>query len=276
MIPLRLYVENIAGDWFGWIEDFPGAYAPGATTREVERSAPRAFADYLNWLRSHGEPVPDDLRGVTSADFTSQVAQTIAGSVDSPADASHFMEADRRALRSHEFHQILRLLRCSRSDLVDAAGAIPPYEWDTAPPGARSIRAFLQRLADAETSMLGRIGVKPTFRPNPDPLTTLARTRAMFEAAVTAVFDEGSTGTVECDASNWSLPKVLRLAVWHERHTADQIAARLNPTMFMRSVRRQEAVIRNRDVTDRSGDAATAVEDQSPAARHTHASAYYY
>ena len=40
MVTLRLYVEY-AGDWFGWIEDYPGAYAPGPTTREVSGS-PRA------------------------------------------------------------------------------------------------------------------------------------------------------------------------------------------------------------------------------------------
>ena len=51
MLNLRLYLENIAGYWFGWIEDFPGACVQGYSMGEVERSAPRAFADYLNWLR---------------------------------------------------------------------------------------------------------------------------------------------------------------------------------------------------------------------------------
>jgi len=276
MITLRLYVENIAGDWFGWIEDFPGAYASGITSQDVERSTPRAFADHLQWLRSHGEPVPDGMWGMMSADFVPQVDQMVAGSAGSVAEARHLMAADSRALRSHEFDQAMRLLRFTRSDLVDAAGAIPPHEWDTAPLGGQSIRAHMQRLADCETSMLGRIGVEPTYRAHPNPLTTLARTREMFEAAVTSAFEEGRAASAASDGSAWPLSKVLRMSVWHERHTAVQIQARSNPTAYMRSVRHTDAVVRTRDVTDRSNDLDGIVDEEGATAKYTQASGYYY
>lgn len=276
MIPLRLHVENIAGDWFGFIEDFPGAYASGRSAPDVEQAAPRAFADYLNWLRAHGEPVPHDLWGATSADFEVSIAYTAADSADSPADARHFMPADPLPLRADEFDRHLRLLRYSRSDLVHTAGSIPPHQWDTAPLGGRSIRALLQILADVEASLLARVGAKPTYRPHPDPLTALDRGRAATEAAVTDVFHEPASERVDADGGRWSLPKVLRLALWHERNIADQIAARSNPTKYMRSFWQGEAVIRTRDVVQRGEDRAQKVTDEVPEGVLTHVSDYYY
>ncbi len=276
MITLRLYVENIAGDWFGWIEDFPGAYASGLTSQDVERSAPRAFADHLHWFKVHGEPVPPDLLGKISADFDPQIDQMISGTAGSVAEVRHCMAADRRPLRAHEFQQVMRLLRITRSDLVDAAGAIPPHQWDTAPLGGQSIRAHMQRLADCESSMLGRIGVEAAVHDHPNPLTVLARVRAMFEAAVTAEFEKGHTKTESCDSSNWPLPKVLRMSVWHERHTARQIQTRSNPVAYLRSIKHIDAVVRTRDVTDRTSDPDGIFDEESPTAKYPQVSGYYY
>ena len=275
MVTLQLHVENIAGDWFGWIEDFPGAYASGETSLEVERSAPRAFAEYLKWLREHGSPLPNHLWDTTSADFLPTLANTHPNPVDSPEEARHFMASDGKPLRAHEFQHYMNLLRYSRADLVDAAGAFPPHEWDTAPLGGQSIRAHLQRLADSEAAMLGRIGRVPSVPSHPDPLSKLARTRAMFETAITALYTEGHEITVASNGVRWSLSKVVRLSVWHERHIADRIAARSNPSKYLKSVRRSESLVGGRDVTSRHQEADDSTGENS-FARHTHASAYYY
>ena len=123
--------------------------------------------------------------------------------------------------------------------------------------------------------MLGRIGRVPSVPHHPDPLSKLARTRAMFETAITALFAEGHEITVDSNGVRWSLSKVVRLSVWHERHIADRIAARSNPGKYMKSVRRAEAVVSVRDVSSRHEEADDSAGDK-PFARHTHASAYYY
>jgi predicted RNase H-like HicB family nuclease len=276
MHTLRLYLENVAGDWFGWIEDHPGAYCRGATPHDAERAAPRAFADYLKWHKSNGEPLPPELADVTSADFETTVVETVAGAAGAPWEAPHFLPDDARHLGHHDLKLYIRLLRYSRTSLVQAAASISPHEWDTAPPGERSIRACLLSLAEGESIMLSRIGIEPTLRTHPDPLTTLGRIRAALESAAAEATERRENPIVETDAGIWSLSKVLRLAVWHERHCAEQIAVRSNPTAYMRSVMRSEAVVHHRDVIHRSDNPVAPAEEKSAVARHTHASGYYY
>jgi hypothetical protein len=266
----------IAGDWFGWIEGFPGAYVSASTAKDVERSASRAFTEYLLWLKLNGEPVPEGFSGLTSADFTAKVAQLLQESSTAPYDARHCMESDACSLERAEFERYLRLLRCSRTDLADAAGAFPPHEWDTAPPGAQSVRSALLRHGDFELSMLSRLGLEPTVRTHPDPLTTLSRIRATFEAETRGIFDRGFEDQSAPEASAWTLPKVLRMTIWHERLTAQQIAVRSNPRAYLRSVAGTEAVVRHRNTPERSDGLTTSVEESAPAARHTQTSGYYY
>jgi hypothetical protein len=276
MITLRLYLETIAGDWFGWIEGFPGAYARGVTANEVERSAPRAFSEYLLWLRLNGEDIPDGLSGLTSADFTPKIEHILTDSAAAACDARHCMESDLGPFERADFERCLRLLRYSRTDLVDAAGAIPPHEWDTAPPGAQSIRSALSRHGHMEISMLSRLGIEPTIRTHPDPVTSLARIRATFESAVCDLFDRGDCSSKRSDESAWPLPKVLRMAIWHEQITTRQILVRTNPRAYLRSVAGTEAVVRHRNAPERSDGLTADSEESAPAARHTQSSGYYY
>lgn len=276
MVSLRLYLENVAGDWFGWVEDYPGAFASGPNPQAVLRVAPARFADYLKWLRAHGEPLPDELRDKTSADFSSVAGQTIPTVAGSPCEIRHFMPSDGQTLPPHEFERHLRLAGFARAALLDAARAIPPHEWDSAPLGGQSIRASLQHRAETEISMLGRIGVELRIQSFLDPLATIAGARATFEGALRKIMADGKARAYAHDGAPWTLRKVLRLTVWHERHIAGRIAERANPTAYMKSVERAEAVVWARDVTDRTDNLAVREGDADSAPRHTQASSYYY
>src|SRR5207244_1064755 len=105
----------------------------------------------------------------------------------------HCMKSDLCALDRADFERYLRLLRYSRADLIEAAGAIAPHEWDCAPPGAQSIRSALLRHGHMEISMLSRAGIEPTVRSHHDPITSLARIRTTFESAVCDLFDRSSS-----------------------------------------------------------------------------------
>jgi len=276
MITLRLYLETIAGDCYGWVEGFPGAFVSGSTAKEVERSAPRAFTEYILWLRLNGEPVLDGFNGLTSADFSPRLEQVVAEVAGGPCEARHRMNSDLSTLEPADFERCLRILGYSRADLIDAAGAFPPHEWDTAPPGAHSVRSALLQHADVELSMLGKIGFEPTVRMHPDPLTTLSRIRSTFEATVRESFERPTSSQAQPDDSAWTLAKVLRMTIWHERMTTRQIAVRSNPRAYLRSVTGSEAVVRHRDTSERSDGLTTSVEESAPAARHTQTSGYYY
>jgi predicted RNase H-like HicB family nuclease len=276
MLNLRLYLETIAGDWFGWIEDYPGALVQGETPQEVERAGPSAFTDYLVWLRSHGEPLDPALSGVTSADVWPTVAATVCGQAASAAEATHFMRTDGAKIQPRELDACLRLLSYSRASLIDAAGSVPPHEWDRAPFGGRSIRAWIQWLGDGERAMLARIAVQPAIGAHPDPLTALGRARAAFETAVRDAHRRAESGPIIHDGAPWSLAKVLRLAIWQERYATGQIAARSNPAAYLRSVTRPEAVVYSRDTAGRKEAVTAPAPSEEALVKHTHASAYYY
>jgi hypothetical protein len=276
MITLRLYLENIAGDWCGWIEDHPGAFAQGATPQEVERIAARAFSDYLAWFNVHKEALPDHLKGVTTADFTAEIVDTVPEAAEAPWEARHILPEDTRPLRDSDFDRHLRLLRCARADLTAAAHAMPPHEWDTAPPGQQSILALLEHVGRCEIELLGRLGIEPTLRPHPDPWLTLVRTRNAFESAVHEAFARSKDGRAKSDVGGWTLPRVLRITLWNERRATRLIAVRSNPAAYLRSVVRAEAVVRQRDAPERVEENPCAAREAVSLARHTHASGYYY
>ena len=276
MINLRLYLENIAGDWFGWIEDFPGAFAQGATTQEAAHMTPRAFTDYLTWLNAHGEVLPAELKGATSADFNPVIIAAVPETADAVWATRHRLPEDVRAMDEFYFDRCLRLLRHARSDLSEAVHAIPPHEWDSAPLGEQSIRAMLQHVAHCETSMLLRIGIERTVRQHPDPWATLLRTRAAFESAVQDAFTNTGGAQTQGAAEQWSLSQVLRLAIWNERRTAERVSVRSNPTAYLRSVAIGVAVVRQRDMKERIEHGAAAPSEAMSLARHTHESVYYY
>ena len=123
MITLRLYLENISADWFGWIEDHPGAFAQGTTPQELERITPQAFHDYLLWLNSHGELLPAHLKGAASADFTIVLVESA---------------------ESEPMHRGLRVIGCRRM----LAPYVPPISSDTsvccAMPGPTSAMSYTQ------------------------------------------------------------------------------------------------------------------------------------
>src|SRR5215831_3238269 len=66
---LQLYLEEIAGEWFAWIEMFPGAYSQGASPHCAEKAAPAALRNYVQWLRQHGETLSPYLVGLANADI---------------------------------------------------------------------------------------------------------------------------------------------------------------------------------------------------------------
>jgi hypothetical protein len=269
MIDLRLHLEHISGDWFGWIEGHPGAFSQGATPREVEWSAGRWFADYLNWLKAHGEPPPAEFTSLMSADFAPIVADTLREAVGAPWESRHTFPQDAHAMPADEFERHLRLLRYARTDLSEAVHGIPPHEWDTAPLGELSIRALLQRIATCDTAFLECIARESAAKVHPDPWTNLVRLRMVFESNVHEVFSRR-------EANHGVLQRVLRLAIWNDRRITRDITIRSNPVAYLRSVMRDYAVVRQPDAAARSERNIPATEEAPPVSRHAHGSGYYY
>ncbi|HLJ53940.1 MAG TPA: hypothetical protein VKT77_02820 [Chthonomonadaceae bacterium] len=273
MIPLRLYVENIAGDWFGWVDGYPGAFSRNGTAEGAVGTMPRAFASHVQWLRGHGLPVPPEVDSAGAFEFAPQVVRVCEGITPAPDEARHEMPGDRAPLGPDAFGGMLRLLGCARADVMAMAAEIPPFDWDTAPFGGASIRSLLERLCESDSAMLRRIGGDPVSALS-DPLETLTRTREAFEAAVAAAFNEGER--TKTRAARWPLAKALRIAAWHDRYIWSQLADRKDPAAYMRAFRRGDAIVRGRygeaPMSHRESEEKVLAATQPRVGEHT----YYY
>jgi predicted RNase H-like HicB family nuclease/uncharacterized damage-inducible protein DinB len=236
MTTVRLYLEDIEGDWFGWIEGFPGAYSQGATPQEAAQRAPQALLRYAAWLQSHGEPVPSALAGQTSADLRPEIIEVHhAALTDTGYEINGFFEPDARPLDEEEIALYLRLLQYSRADLLKAAQAIPPQQWDSAPFGGKSVRAILTHLASAERFYLTCLHLPVALPSTSDPLEQLAVVRGELERLMSALSSEGRRMIVQHE-EKWSARKTLRRALWHERYHTAQLTARSNPNEYLRAL----------------------------------------
>lgn len=236
METIRLSLEEIAGDWFGWMEDYPGAYSQGATPQAAIQAAPGALIDYVHWLRDHGESLPPLLARMPTVTARTEVVEMHPTRfAEEGLEENACLACDARPMNNDELDLSLRLLGYARLDLRKVLKALSPEEWDRAPLGGRSVRSILQHLLRTEQYYLACLpGDAPTT--NGDIPAALETVRIALDTAARA-FPEEKRGTVfTVKSERWTLRKVLRRALWHERYHTVQIAVRSNPAEFLRSL----------------------------------------
>src|SRR5262245_41691248 len=103
MEKLQLYLEQIAGEWFAWIEMFPGAYSQGATPHCSEKAAPVALRNYIQWLRQHGETPTPQLLALGHTDIHVAIAEIHpAEATPDGREINGFFGPDGRSLTNHD------------------------------------------------------------------------------------------------------------------------------------------------------------------------------
>lgn len=240
MLTLRLYLEEMSGDWFGWIEDFPGATCQGTSPQDAQRAAPCALIDYVHWLRGHQERLPSILFDLTSADIQMHIAETHSAHPGAGIKTERCFEPDTTSLMDDEIEAYLRLLRYARADLEKATDALPPEAWDTAPFGGKSVRAILRHLAEVEMTTINRLRLLPAPPPVREPMEQLRQVRQEFEQAIRAFPADRRDSSTLIEGERWTLRKVLRRVLWHERYHAAQIDARSHPQSYLRAALRED------------------------------------
>lgn len=233
MITLHLYLEDIQGDWFGWIEDCPGAFCQGTTAEDAARAASCVLNDYLHWLRAQDEPPPTVLNGLTNEDVYFEVGQVYrALRGQSGQEINAFFPIDALPLDDEGLETTLRLLRHTHADLHKAVSTLPPDQWDSAPFGGKSIRSLLTHLAEREQFVLSRLNIPFAIPASGEPLERLLAARLSVEQSLRAMPDARRNRPVIVEGEVWTLRKVLRRILWHVRYHTAQIADRTNPSRF--------------------------------------------
>jgi uncharacterized damage-inducible protein DinB len=201
-----------------WIPLVPGAHARAGTGEPLAqgRAALTAFAD---WLEQHGLPAPPAL----DLDTVQHRAATREG--------DHWINAtfddDDVAVDSDEFFAVLSWLAASREDLLSALADLDDAALDRRPPAGRNIREILDHLASAEAWYASRLDPREAARAVVDSragapsLERLAAIRDDVESFLRQRFGDLARARRELPGETWSLRKVLRGLVSHERrHTA--------------------------------------------------------
>jgi uncharacterized damage-inducible protein DinB len=243
MRSLRIYVEDIAGDWFAWIEGCPGAYARAGSPEQAIQQAPLALGNYVAWLRSHNHEA-GALSDATRTSLYIDVAERYkAERSNDGREVNAFFACHAAPLTNKDLDEYLCLLSYARSDLLNALREIPPDEYHRAPFGGRSISAILVHIAEAERRALASVGLNADAVDGRDALLAIGMARRDTERHLRTM-DDRSRDRVIADAygERWTARKALDRVLWHERYHAAEVAERTNPGAFLRSILvRQEA-----------------------------------
>jgi hypothetical protein len=200
-------------------------WAPSAS--EVLARIPGRFEAYAAWRSRHGLPVEAGSRDV-------EIAGRRAGD-------EILFPPDLEPARAEDIGLAIRLLACSRADLLAELEAAPEAAFDWDPPYARfaswadwrTIRANLAHLANGETHYytrsIGYRSPKPPVGPADDWRVFLPRSRAETVSFLEELASSGDlcrVGTVDHGRGEeaWSVRKVLRRLLGHELVHSKSIA----------------------------------------------------
>lgn len=201
--------EHNGNDTLLYAANFPGAYTRGASLQEAMEKMPAEIRSYLNWK---GADLPENLQ-VT-------IIQEAACSLDiADADSDVLFSSEKEPLSREEYIAMRHLVLKSAADFFALYQAIPDQTASTAPIRTtfygqvpRTAEEMYQHTKNVNTYYFGEIGVDAD-----NEGTILDCRRRGFEQLEqvpdflnNAVF-EGSYG------ESWSLRKVLRRFLWHDR-----------------------------------------------------------
>ena len=215
----------------GWVLDLPGCIAGAPTLESLDEPLRLAIAEYVGWLRSHGEPAPEGV------DW--EIAEDLDGESFGATGGEFCFDDDRRPLTGGERESTLRLLEHSRAELVAATEHLAPDVLDWAPPReafahfdawapeVRTIRDVARHVLELEVYYRAGLRDGPAagiFEPVGTPCDEHAKTvdllRAMSDADLSRSYWPIRPGRSE--AEEWTVRKAIRRLISHERvHTAE-------------------------------------------------------
>lgn len=207
--------------------DFLGFTTWAESEPDVIARIPARFADYCGWRARHGLAVACDEPKV-------EIVGRFVGD-------ELLLPPDHEPAQPSEIQLAIRLLACSRADLVAQLEAAPEAALDWDPPYRRfaswatwrTIRENLAHIANTETHYYARnVGYEPVSAPadpHGDWRTFLPRSRSYASAFLEGLASSADRCRLRISGhgsavEGWSVRKALRRLVSHERTHAKSIA----------------------------------------------------
>lgn len=219
------------GPWMGHLLDEVGCMWLASGPAEAEAQAPAAIAEFMAWLRQHGEPGIGDLADVVPLTVTVEDVQEIPHFGQSGAAVGLFVP-DFAALTDLDIAAAVRRLGYARQDMLATVAGLPATVLDWEPPGGkRTIRQNLRHITNAQCWYLTRVlGHEAVARilPDPWPEEIFERMHWVMEQAVNTLLDlppslRSGLYRAEGPTEDWTPRKMLRRFVEHELEHLDVV-----------------------------------------------------
>ncbi len=221
-------VEDIEPNhWVAFVFDHPGCFSSARTQDEAIANAPTCIVGYFEWLASYDCAMP-----TPSGPIEVQVAEVFHSFLsESNPDyiVNALFEDDRKPLTSADIAIGLIILDYSRSDLSTVVDKIPPTQFDQplANDSKNSIAKILDHIAWAEWWYFNRLDIG--FPRSEMPQGTRAKLDEVRDQTRALLRDLGGDSRITVRAGEkWSVRKVLRRTLWHERDHTRQIGEIVN------------------------------------------------
>ena len=213
-----------------WVFDLPGCCAVAPTAAAARDLLPVAIAEHIAWLDGHGQVTR------VAFPFDTKLVEEVE------SDAEFCFEADKAPLSTEEMEAAIRQLAYARDDLLRFVRPLPDavlnwrppasaFEFDASAPEPRSIRDILGHLAGAEAWHLRNLRHDfddSSDGPPPDIFTTrermIERLRSLSDTERDRIYRWAYVGR---PYGEWSIRKVLRRSINHERFHTKEIEQRL-------------------------------------------------
>jgi hypothetical protein len=204
-----------------WALEHPGCYAYGQDAGEAQANMPQAAREYASWIGGHGISWADDgLAEVRVEQTFDAYREPLSGGEGRLIES--FFQHDADPLDGMDVERALKLLECSRRDLLDSIQGLSAQQLEEKRPGERwGINGILLHVAHAEWWYQERVGAPFPAREEDlpaDPLGCLELVRTHCMSLLPKM--EGVHHVLDVEGEIWSPRKMLRRAAWHERdHT---------------------------------------------------------
>lgn len=201
--------EHNGPDTLLYAMDYPGAFARGASLEEALAKMPREICSYCRWL---GEAAPEEMNCVISQEKEGAL-------MIRDADSDVLFDSEREPLTPAEYERLKAAALKSAKDFQTLYDSVPDRRqsvlkprktfYDQAP---RTAQEMYVHTRDVNTYYFGEIGVEADHEG--DILGCRERGFALLEQQADFLNNTVCEGSYD---ELWSLHKVLRRFIWHDR-----------------------------------------------------------
>lgn len=201
--------EHNKGDTLLYSVDFAGAYTRGKTLDEAISKMPSEISSYLNWI---GEPAPTNFK-------IELVSEKISELDIKDADSDVILESERSPLTIEKYERLKELALKSAKDFLALYESIPDKGasassirktfYGQAP---RTAQEMYEHTKNVNEYYFAEIGIDADN--TGDIYTCRARGLETLEKSSDFLKNAVTIGSYE---EEWSLCKVLRRFIWHDR-----------------------------------------------------------